>query len=157
MARRIKIIIDILMVLLLVALLPTGWFNPPLHLILGIIFIPIVFIHLLLNIKWVIGSIKNILKRKVNKKSINMLLVVIALIIVFLICIFTGLALFQSDYFPSYHHVPDHPEYKTIIDHNINNLFHMHTISSLVFIVLTIIHVVQNMRVIKSYFRKKKT
>ena len=143
------------MVLLLVSLLPTGWFCPSIHLILGLIFIPIVVIHLFLNIKWLIGSIKNIINGKINKKSLFMVLVVIVLIIIIIICIFTGFSLFKSDYFPSYHHVPEHPEYKEIKDPFVNKLFRLHTISSILFIVFTITHVTQNIGVIKLYFRKK--
>jgi hypothetical protein len=150
MIKKIKIFIDICMVALLILLFPALKINPSFHVIFGFILIPLIITHILLNGKWMLGSLKNLFRGKLNKKILYMFINAIMLIIAFSICIFTSIIVYQSEYYPSYRY-----RYMGGIDSSIMFLYRLHGISGIISIVLTIFHIKINLEYIKSFFNKE--
>jgi hypothetical protein len=123
------------MVMVLFLLFITARSNLTLHVILGFFFIPLVIVHLSLNGKWLVASIKNLFSGKLNPKARYMLILVVGLMSAFLLCTFSGIVLYQRD------------------DHSMHR---RHTISAIAFVVLTILHAKVHLDYIKNYFWKKK-
>jgi hypothetical protein len=139
MTKTVKIVIDICMTILLILLVPTARTNKPLHTILGFAIIPLVALHLYLNGKWLVGSIKNLMDGKLNKKARYMLKLVIGLMIAFSICAFTGVFIYLSG----------------ATRDTMRPVYRLHGLSGVAWIVLTVFHVKVHWNYLKAAFRKK--
>ena len=150
--KRLKIFIDVCMTILLVLLFPTARSNPTLHIILGFIFIPVVIIHLLLNGKWLFGSIKKFFSDKLNFKTQYMFLLVVGLMIAFFVCIYSGIVVYQSDAYQSFSNLNRH---RRLPDTFIWFMYRLHGISAIVCVILTVLHVKVHWGYLKSFFKGK--
>lgn len=146
MKKGIKVFIDACMVILLILLFPTAKISPSLHVFLGFALAGVIIIHLLLNGKWLIFSIKNLFSGKLSSKIRYMLILSIGLIIAFTICIMTGIAIYQSNYYSSTH------IFRATIDPSIRFMYGLHGASAVACIFISILHVKANMGFIKSFF-----
>jgi cytochrome b subunit of formate dehydrogenase len=142
--RRIKIFIDVFMVINLLLLFLTVRINPSSHIILGFILIFLLVIHILLNGKWLLTSIKNMFFGKLNPKSWYMLLLVIGLVVAFFICIYSGITISRSEFYQSSN------RFKWLADQSIQFMYRLHRISAIVCVILTILHIRVHWKYIKS-------
>ena len=136
--KRAKILVDICMVVLLVALFPTGYIYSmlDLHIFFGYVITPIFIIHLLLNGSWLVNSTKRLFSGKLNPKSWYMYKLVIGLTVTFSVCIITGFIL--------------------VMDPNpCHSIHRLHHLSALVSLVLTVYHVKVHWGYLKSFFLSK--
>jgi len=136
--KRAKILVDICMVLLMIALFPTGYIYSALdlHIFLGYIIVPVVIIHLLLNGKWLVNSTKRLFSGKLNPKSWYMYKLVIGLTVTFSVCIVTGFVL--------------------VLDPNPAFVMHrLHHLSALISLVLVVYHVKVHWGYLKSFLPSK--
>jgi uncharacterized membrane protein YidH (DUF202 family) len=149
MKKHIKILIDICMILLLILLFPTAKINPTLHIILGFVFIPVAVIHLMLNGKWILSTIKNIFAGKLNHKTSYMFALAVGLMIAFSVCIYTGIAIYRSDFYTPYH------VSRRILDPSIHFIYRLHGMSAIACVVLTVLHAKVHWNYLKKAFSKK--
>jgi len=145
MTKRIKILIDACMTILLLLLFPSAKVSPSLHIFLGYALAAVIVIHLLLNGKWLINSIKNLFSSKLNAKARYMLILVFGLIIAFAVCTYTGIAIYQSDAYSST------PMFKAVMDSSLRSLYALHGVSAAACVVLTVLHVKVHWSYIKSF------
>lgn len=148
MIKHVRIFIDACMVILLVLLFPTAE-NPSLHIFLGFVLAAAIVIHLWLNGEWVLNSIKNLFGGKLNPKTRYMLILAIGLMIAFIVCTFSGIAIYQSDYYMAGN------VFAGRIDSSLQSLYGMHRISAASCIVITFLHVKIHWGYIKSIIRRK--
>jgi len=137
--KHIKILVDICMVALMIALFPTGYIYSllDLHILFGYIIAPVVIIHLLLNGKWLVNSTKRLFSGKLSPKAWYMYKLVIGLAVAFSVCIITGFIL--------------------VIDPNPAHQIHrFHHLSALISLILVVYHVKVHWGYLKSYFSGKK-
>ena len=136
--KRAKILVDICMVVLMIALFSTGYIHSllDLHVFFGYIIIPVVIIHLLLNGKWLVNVTKKLFSGKLSPKTWYMYKLVIGLTIAFSVCIVTGLVL--------------------VVDPSIHLMHRLHHLSALISLVLTVYHVKVHWGYIKAAFSGKK-
>lgn len=87
--KRIKIIIDILLFVITIALFNIGLIGNLMHEILGIAIGILIVIHLILNFKWIKQVTKNF--RKTNAKTKIMYIVDIFIMLVYLVAIICGI------------------------------------------------------------------
>jgi len=152
--KRMKILIDVCMVILLFLLFPTARFNPVLHIILGYVFISIAVIHVLLNGKWLIGVIKKLFSGKLNSKALYMFMLVVGLIIAFFACIYSGIIVYRSDVYQSLA-ILDSAYRRTISDPFIMFMYRLHSLSAIACVFLTFLHAIIHWGYIKSFSQGK--
>ena len=133
MTQRVKILVDICLVVLLVLLFFTEDILS-VHTFLGYALIPVIIIHLLLNGKWLVASTKKLFSGKLTSKSRYMYALFIGLTIAFSVCIGSGIALLYS---------------------SISFMCDLHEISAYVCVALVILHVQVHWKYIKSFFSNK--
>ena len=150
MLKRIKIFVDACMTILLISLFPTAKISPSLHIFLGFVLILVLIIHLLLNGKWLIDSIKKMFCGKLNQKARHMFMLVVGLIVAYSICNYTGIAIYRSDlYFSG-------KVFLGRLEHSIQMLYALHRISAVACVILTVLHVKVHWSYLKSIIRGKK-
>jgi len=130
--KGFKIFVDACMATLMVLLIITSKANLALHIILGHVFIPVAVIHLLLNGKWLLGTIKRFFNGEINSKARHMFRLVVGLTIAFFACISSGIVMYQSG---AYH------------------LHHLHIIATIACLILVILHVKVHWGYLKSFFK----
>ncbi|GHV26410.1 hypothetical protein FACS18948_2000 [Clostridia bacterium] len=91
--RKIKIAVDIVMIIIFAILLIPRIVPTEVHELLGMIIIPIVVLHLALNLKWLKVVAPKIVKNTANEKSRRMFLYVAGLIIALMVTIASGILL----------------------------------------------------------------
>jgi len=151
MKKRIKILVDACMGIMLILLFPTAKVSPTLHIFLGYALIPVIVVHLLLNCKWLFSAVKNLLCGKLQPKARYMLMLVVGLMIAFAICCYSGIVIYQSDYYPLSH------AYLEAINTSMRFLYFLHGISSVACVILTVFHARVHWKYIKSFTFGKKT
>lgn len=144
MIKYAKILVDACMAILLVLLFPSAE-NPSLHVVLGFALAAAIIVHLLLNGKWLLNSIKNLFGSKLNSKTRYILMLAIGLMIAFFVCIFSGIAIYQSDYYTSGNVLAGR------INPSLQSLYGLHSISSALCIIIGILHVKVHWGYIKSF------
>jgi len=147
MVKRIKIFVDACMTILLILLFPTAKISPSLHIFLGFVLIPVIIIHLLLNGKWLIGSIKKLFCGKLNSKARYMLMLVVGLIVAYAICNYTGIAIYRSDLYSTSR------VFMGRLDPSMQLLYVLHGVSAVACVILTVLHVKVHWGYLKSIMR----
>jgi cytochrome b subunit of formate dehydrogenase len=121
-----------------------------LHNILGLIFVPIVITHIILNGRWLLGAIKNLFMGKLNAKAKYMLMLAVGLVISFSLCLYSGIYMYILSY-------TDLPWiYESMQEQAIDPLYALHGYSSIACFVLTVLHIQIHWGYIKSFFKVKK-
>jgi len=113
----------------------------PFHAVVGSICAVLFVIHVWINRQWLVSVGKNRKTGKVTKKTAWVYRIDIALIIVWGICILSAI--------PAVIYYVGGVE-SLLLFRNI------HSITSTIGLILVIVHVIQHMRQIKSYFRRRK-
>jgi len=144
--RAKRITVDILMTICFILSFDIRW--PVIggdlifHIVVGSATAVLFFIHVWINRQWLISVGKSRKVGKLNKKTQWQYRVDMALIVVWSINILTGLVTMGY----------------AIAGADVSNGFRsLHSLTATVGLVLVVVHVVQHVRTIKSYFRSKKS
>ena len=142
-SRKAKIIVDIFMFIFVVLsyIRWSGTGGLIFHSVVGTVFTIFVIAHLYLNRKWVVAVTKSIKEKKANKKVKRLYIVDVSLMIVWGIAIITGFLAIPSFAF----------------DVEAFGIFgRIHAITVRLGGVLIIVHIIQHLGQIRSYFKIKK-
>ena len=147
--KALKIFVDICMVAILALLFPTAKVSPALHVFLGFAFIVVAIIHFLLNGKWLITTIRKLFSGKLNPKASYMFMLVVGLMIAFTICSYTGIVIYQSDFYTPVH------TFRRTLDPSIAFAYRAHSISAIACVIFTVLHAKVHWKYLKTAFHKK--
>lgn len=139
--RKIKIIIDILLLVFFILSATLIKEIVVFHIAVGSIFALLSVLHVIINRKWMISVTKSLGKGTLPGKTKRKYFLDLALIAVAFICILTG--------------IPTIGHYFAGIE-NLQIFSNIHA-ASRIMLILIIIHVIQHMGQIKSYFKRART
>ncbi len=143
--KRIKIILDVIMIILMLLLMNLQITGLNIHEILGIIIFALFILHKVLNKKWIMAMSKNIFNKNVKMKTKVMYWLDVILLIVLTINVLTGILISKCIL-------------TNITVNNVELTTHIHNIVSIISIVLISIHLAFHLEniiaKIKKYFGK---
>jgi hypothetical protein len=136
-----KTIIDFLMALIFLLLMFPHATSIRIHEILGVIIIPLVSIHLILNRKWIKSAVKNIIHGKANDKSRYMFFLSLGLFLSLVITMVSGFLISQflipSEVVPAPMQI-------------------LHRLAAMVCAILIVLHIRLHLKYLKSIFTKRR-
>jgi hypothetical protein len=150
MKKVCKVIIDIVLAAIFVVLLIPHIVETSIHELLGIILIPVVVVHVLLNWKWVKTTVLNLHRGKASEKSWRMFRLIIGLLVSLTITIVSGLFLSKALNGETLSHQSGHSMQSGIMPAMV-----VHRVSSMACMVFIILHIRIHWNYLKLIFVKK--
>ena len=132
-----KIIIDFCILAIFIALFATGDHGRIAHMVFGIIIIPMIVLHLLLNKKWIKTAANLFSGGKLKNKMKKMFYINVGLCIAFVILIVSGIMMYGIN----------------VLAHS-HVLHGLHSLSSKIFAILSIWHIKLHWRYLVNHFKK---
>ena len=135
--KHLRIMFDLGILGIFIALLSTGNSGGTVHMILGIVIVPLIILHLLFNKKWLQNTFKVVFSGKLVNKMKKMFILNLCLFISFMVLIISGIIMYTT---------------------NMSASFHMHIVHSLfskIFIILGIWHIKLHRQFFVNHLKRK--